>query len=258
VVEDLDLLISAAEEAGDIALGYSGKIAKSWDKPDGAGPVTEADLAVNAMLKDRLTHARPGYGWISEETADNPERLTRERVFVIDPIDGTRGFAEGSRTWAHALAIVENGVPTTAVVYLPQRELMYVAKAGRGATLNGASIGASGVADPKDADILAARPISDGRHWRGSVPAFTRHYRPSLAYRTALVAQGLFDAIITLRRTWEWDVAAGDLILREAGAVSSDRDGLELRFNNPEPAVAGLVAGGPALHAALVAALDRP
>jgi len=106
---DLELLISAAQEAGVLATRYSGPTAKRWDKAGDAGPVTEADLAVDALLRDRLTAARPDYGWLSEETPDNPDRLTRKRVFIIDPIDGTRSFIEGSATWAHSLAIAEEG-----------------------------------------------------------------------------------------------------------------------------------------------------
>lgn len=137
---DLALLIRAAEIAGDTASRYSGPDARKWDKPDGAGPVTEADLAVNAALADLLPAARPDYGWLSEETEDNTDRLSHERLFIIDPIDGTRSFAEGSRTWAHALAVADRGRITAAVIYLPQRELMYTAAVGEGAKCNGTAI----------------------------------------------------------------------------------------------------------------------
>jgi fructose-1,6-bisphosphatase/inositol monophosphatase family enzyme len=106
------------------------------------------------------------------------------------------------------------------------------------------------------ASVLAARPGFSPEHWQdGIVPALTRAHRPSLAYRLAIVAQGRFDAMFTLRPTWEWDIAAGDLILREAGAITSDRAGAPLRFNNPHPQVNGVVAANPALHAALRTAL---
>lgn len=254
---DLPLLIDAAREAGQIATRFSGPQAQRWDKPDGAGPVTEADLAVNAMLERDLRAARPDYGWLSEETEDSPDRLTRDRVFVIDPIDGTRSFAEGSRTWAHSLAVAENGEVTAAVIYLPLRDLLYAAAKGQGATLNGVPVRASDPGSLSAAEILAAKPNLDPRHWlSGEVPEFHRVYRPSLAYRMALVAQGRFDAMLTLRPSWEWDIAAGDLILREAGGRCTDRQGLPLRFNNARPRLNGVVGAGPDLHAALAACLD--
>ncbi|WP_037315204.1 3'(2'),5'-bisphosphate nucleotidase CysQ [Ruegeria halocynthiae] len=254
---DLPLLIDAALEAGKIATRYSGTTAKRWDKPQGAGPVTEADLAVNAMLEQRLPAARPGYGWLSEETEDTSERLSKSRVFIIDPIDGTRSFAEGSQTWAHSLAIAEQGEVTAAVIYLPLRNLLYAAAKGRGATLNDAPIKVSDTPDLNTAEILAAKPNMDPRHWQqGKVPAFKRMYRPSLAYRMALVGQGRFDGMLTLRPSWEWDIAAGDLIIREAGGACSNRLGEPLRFNNSQPRLNGVVAAGTGVHNALSARLD--
>lgn len=255
--DDLALLTEAAREAGRIATGFSGPEARRWDKPGGLGPVTEADLAVNEMLETRLRAARPGYGWLSEETEDDPDRLNRRRVFIIDPIDGTRSFAGGSRTWAHALAVAENGKVRAAVIYLPMRDLLYAARAGGGAFLNGERISATGKSQLEDADILAAKPNLKSLHWReGHVPHFSRAYRPSLAYRLALVAQGRFDGMLTLRPSWEWDIAAGDLILREAGALCTDRAGAPLRFNNPHPKVNGVIAASEPIHSQIHAALD--
>ncbi|WP_299349523.1 3'(2'),5'-bisphosphate nucleotidase CysQ [uncultured Shimia sp.] len=245
---DLALLIDAAREAGRIASRYSGQSAQSWDKPGGAGPVTEADIAVNDMLEVELRKARPDYGWLSEESTDNAARQHAEKVFIVDPIDGTRSFIEGSRTWAHSLAIAENGVVTAAVVYLPLRDKLYHAHRGKGAFLNDVAITPTSRAGLTGAHVLAARPVLDRRHWEGSVPDVKRSHRPSLAYRTALVAEGRYDAMLTLRPTWEWDVAAGDLILREAGAVTSDRYGHDLRFNNPDPRLQGMVAAGKRMH----------
>jgi myo-inositol-1(or 4)-monophosphatase len=248
-------LIDAARAAGVLARSYVGPTARRWDKADDAGPVTEADLAVNDLLEMQLRGARGDYGWLSEESADDPARLKAHRTFIVDPIDGTRSFIEGSRAWAHALAVVEQGVVTAAVVYLPMMDKLYAAAAGEGATLNGAPIHASMQTGIEGATLLAARPLMDAKHWRGAVPAFQRAHRPSLAYRLSLVAEGRFDAMLTLRRTWEWDVAAGDLILREAGARTSDRRGGALRFNNAVPQVDGMVAANPALHGVLTGAL---
>lgn len=253
---DLPLLIEAARAAGDVACRYTGNTAKRWDKPDGAGPVTEADLAVNDVLETHLRGARPDYGWLSEETEDTTDRLGRDKVFIIDPIDGTRSFVEGSNTWAHSIAITTGGRPTAAVVYLPLRDRLYAAALGQGATLNGAPLKAAGTGTIEDMTILAARPAMKGDHWHaGTAPPFQRNYRPSLAYRLALVAQGRFDGMLTLRPSWEWDIAAGSLIVSEAGGGVSDRTGAALRFNNADPRLDGVVAGGAAAHAALIAAL---
>jgi myo-inositol-1(or 4)-monophosphatase len=254
---DLALLIDAARKAGRIATGYSGPTAQSWDKADGAGPVTEADLAVNAMLEIHLPKARPDYGWLSEETEDNADRLSNDHVFIIDPIDGTRSFIAGTKTWAHSLAIARQGIVIAGVIYLPMLDLMFSAAAGQGAFLNGDPIRPSDQPVLNDAEILATRHNLDPSHWSGKVPGFTRSHRPSLAYRMALVAQGRFDAMITLHPCWEWDVAAGDLILREAGAISTDKTGKALQFNNPHPKVNGIVAGGQAVHRQVLSAL-RP
>ncbi|MFK7939841.1 MAG: 3'(2'),5'-bisphosphate nucleotidase CysQ [Roseovarius sp.] len=253
---DLPLLIQAARRAGDIALGYAGDTARRWDKPDDAGPVTEADLAVNDALQNDLRGARPDYGWLSEESEDGTGRLTKDRVFIIDPIDGTRSFIEGSNTWAHSIAVAQQGRVSAAVIYLPKRDLLYAAAAGQGATLNGAPLQVSGTCLLDGANVLAARPASDPQHWKdGAVPGFKRGYRPSLAYRLAVVAQGQFDAMLTLRKSWEWDIAAGDLILREAGALITDRVGTGLVFNNADPRLNGVVAGTPKVHCQIIAAL---
>lgn len=255
--EDLALLIRAAEAAGDIALNYSGPDAKRWDKPDDQGPVTEADLAVNAMLEDMLPQARPDYGWLSEESEDSQARLGKDRVFIIDPIDGTRSFAEGSRTWAHSLAVAEQGVVIAAVIYLPQRELLYSSAKGQGAYCNDQRVSVTSPGDLTRTKVLTAKPNLDSQHWHGgAAPEFLRSYRPSLAYRLARVADGGYGAMLTLRRSWEWDIAAGDLLLREAGGVTSDRLGARLRFNNATPQLNGVVAAAPDVHQALMAGLD--
>lgn len=253
---DLELLIKVGHKAGRIACDFAGR-AKAWDKPDGAGPVTEADLAVNEMLERELRAARPDYGWLSEESTDNSDRQSADCVFVIDPIDGTRSFIQGATTWAHSLAIARGGEVTDAVVFLPMRDKLYHAERGKGAFLNDVAIAPSTRTALDDAHILAARPILEPQHWQGTVPNLRRSHRPSLAYRTALVAEGRYDAMLTLRPTWEWDIAAGDLILREAGAATSDRYGGRLVFNNPDPRVAGIVASAPGLHKNLIDALVR-
>ena len=254
---DLALITEAIRGAGAVATGFSGPTAQSWDKPGGAGPVTEADLAVNSYLEDVLRSARPAYGWLSEESEDQDSRLTADTLFIIDPIDGTRSFVEGSSTWAHSIAVVHQGQVTAGAIYLPLRDLLYTAERGGGAWLNGAPLAVSGQDTLPAADILATKPVLAPEHWPGGVPDFKRAHRPSLAYRLGLVGQGRFDAMLTFRPTWEWDVAAGALIVEEAGGLCTDKAGQPLRFNNPQPQLNGMVASGRGLHGALMQAMGR-
>ena len=256
--DDLALLLDMAERAGEMARAYLAAGLRVQEKPDGQGPVTDADLAIDALLRDTLTTARPDYGWLSEETADTPARLSRARVFVVDPIDGTRAFVDGQQGFAHVLAVVEDGVPVSAVVHLPLLDLTYAAALGQGATLNGRTIHVSAKTDSTGAQVLAARPQLLPDLWPGGVPDVTRHFRPSLAWRMALVAEGRFDAMLTLRPTWHWDIAAGALLVAEAGGCVSDGQGEALRFNTPHPQSQGVIAGGTALHGDLVARRSAP
>ncbi len=255
---DLALLVEAAIAAGEIARRHFDGAPKVWDKPDGFGPVTEADLEVNDMLRERLSAARPDYGWLSEESPDDPARLAATRVFVVDPIDGTRAFISGQKSFAHSLAIAEEGEIVAGVVHLPMLDRIYAARAGQGATLNGAPIRASAREEIAAARLIGPAAVLDPRHWRGAPPAFEREFRPSLAYRLCLVAEGRFDAMLTFRPTWEWDVAAGGLIAQEAGAAVRDTTGAAPRFNQSKPLLAGFVATAPALAAPLLARIAAP
>lgn len=251
------LLVEAAREVGEIALACKARGLEITEKADDQGPVTDADLAVDARLHEILRAARPGYGWLSEERPDDAARLAHEHVFIIDPIDGTRAFIAGDNTaWAHSLAVTRNGVVTAAVVFLPAKDSLYAAARGSGATLNGAPIRATTRAGISGAKFLAAKPNYAPANWLGPVPDVARHYRPSLAYRLSSVAEGRFDAMMTLRPSWEWDIAAGALLAEEAGATVTDRTGGPLRFNAPRPLLDGVVAAGAALHAQILSRLD--
>ena len=249
---DLSLLADAARAAGRIARRHFGKGPETWDKGDGQGPVTEADLEIDTMLRHDLLAARPGYGWMSEETADGPERLDATRLFIVDPIDGTRAFIDGSRDFSHALAVVENGMPIVAAIFVPMKNRLYLAASGQGATLNGVAIRMSGRAGLDDATVLGSKHNFHDTHWTGGRPPVLQRFVSSLAYRMALVAEGQYDAMIALRPTWEWDIAAGGLIVTEGGGRVTDRRGLPLRFNNPHPQLDGIVAGTPVVADALL------
>ena len=248
---DLQLLIDAAKASGDIARKFFKASPEVWNKDDNAGPVTEADLAIDKMLKAELLRSRPTYGWLSEETEDTAERLNHKRVFIIDPIDGTRAFIAGEKTFSHSLAISENGVVVAAAVYVPMMDLMFAASATKASTVNGDAISVTSKPQLTGATVLGTKPNFDDKHWIGGLPPVTRKFRPSLAYRLCLVAQGRYDAMITLRDCWEWDIAAGDLIVRKAGGFATERTAGPLKYNRPHPKTKGCLAAGPELHSLL-------
>ena len=196
---DLALLTHAARAAGDIALRFWRQSPDAWEKPDGTGPVTEADLAVNAMLRDTLQLARPDYGWLSEEDADTTARLSTPRQFIIDPIDGTRAFMAGEEAFAHSLAVTENGTVIAGVVYLPALDRLYTATATGPALKDGEPISASLQTEIEGATLLTTPPNLAPQHWTGGVPDVKRSFRTSLAYRLCLVAEGRHDGMLTLR-----------------------------------------------------------
>lgn len=247
MIPDVQLLSEAARDAGALALSLREQGLKIWSKGD-AGPVTDADIAVNDLLMARLRGARPDYGWLSEETADGPERLSKSRVFVVDPIDGTVAFMKGKPWWTVALAVIEDGIPTAAVVYAPALNESFEAVAGGGATLNGAVIQASDASTLDDAAMLADASLFDRPIWPDPWPVMRFDKRNSIAYRMALIAAGAFDAAMALSPKWDWDVCAGSLIATEAGAKVSDHRGRPYHFNRPDPRQAALVCSASALH----------
>jgi len=249
---DLKLLIAAANDAGHIAMKYFKSDVEIWDKGGGQGPVTQADLEIDEMLKAALLAARPDYGWLSEETEDNPARLQHECVFIVDPIDGTRSYINGHQNFATAIAIARKGQIETAVVHCPAKAMTYWAERGQGAFLNGAKILSSQRKAVQSARVLASGAQMKSDLWHGNPPPIERHFRSSLAYRLCLVAEGRFDGMLTLRDTWEWDVAAGDLICREAGAGVSDMHRNTPVYNQRRPALAGMIAAAPMVHEGLL------
>jgi myo-inositol-1(or 4)-monophosphatase len=249
---DLALLTDAAREAGRIALRYWRKDPQVWDKGGEHGPVTEADIAVNDMLKARLLAARPGYGWLSEETPDSVDRLSVDTVFIVDPVDGTRAFVAGEETWAHSLAIAHQGRVAAGVVYLPALDHIYTCSEASLPLKDGQPIAASRREMLTEANILTTKANMVPEKWPGGVPDIQRSFRASLAYRLCLAAEGRFDGMLTLRDAWEWDIAAGSLIAERAGAVVTDRLGQPLRFNTPTALAAGVLALPPKLHANVV------
>lgn len=258
--DDLELLRSAAVAAGIIASSFFRRPVKSWDK-ENSSPVSEADILVDRYLANALLNARPDYGWLSEETADNPSRLDCERVFVVDPIDGTRGFLRGEDSWTVCLAVVENGVPVAGVVYAPVRDELYDAVKGQGARLNGRPIQRS-----RRAGAPPIIPAAGAVHQEMQAAGlnYTRGpYFPSLAYRLVQVATGALDAVACRRGSQDWDIAAATLILDECGVDIADVCAGFPQFNRRDVRHGALAALGdmslkPLVHAALIKVYGCP
>jgi len=249
---DLNLLEEAVRTAGHIAREFYGGDYKRWSK-EGGSPVTEADLAVNKSLHDALTPARPDYGWLSEENPDDPARLTRREVFVIDPIDGTIAFLKNRPHFTICAAIVVDGRPCCGVVYNPISEELYSARVGAGAHRNGVAIHVSDRAELEGCALLGDRTQFLSPPW----PAMHVQNRNSVAYRVALVADGSVDASVSLTSKRDWDLAAADIILHEAGGLLTDTSGAALVYNKPVTRQSSLVAANPRLHSEIVSLLKR-
>ena len=250
--DDLILLAGAAKRAGEIAKQYFGQDPAVFDKGD-EGPVTEADLAIDKMLHEVLLDARPDYGWLSEETEDTTASRDQGYVFIVDPIDGTRAFIEGGKSFSHSLAVARGGRITAAAVFVPMQDKLYTASLGQGSALNGAALSVTQTKTLAEATALTTKANMNPHHWVGEVPEIGKAYRPSLAYRMSLVGQGRFDAMMTFRPTWEWDIAAGALIIAEAGGIVTDGFGRALAFNGPSAQVDGVLTGSRDIHAQLLA-----
>ncbi|WP_310475732.1 3'(2'),5'-bisphosphate nucleotidase CysQ [Sandarakinorhabdus sp.] len=257
-LRDADLALAAeiVSNASRIAMAHFGTATARWNKDDGS-PVSAADLAVNAYVKGVIAAARPNDGWLSEECPDSEDRLSRGRVWVVDPIDGTRDFLRGRTGWAVSVALVENGAVVAAVLGAPAQDRIYAAGAGRGATLNGKPLRVSALNTLNGVRLPIDQANMEAAYWPSPWPGTAVAKPNSLALRMAMLAADEADAWVEGRSVGEWDVAAASLILTEAGGMLTDRRGEALRFNQPNPQVHGLAAATPALHGEVLARLDH-
>jgi len=238
-------------EAGEIALETSRREFKRWTKGHDNSPVSEADLAVNDFLKDRLPALAPQAGWLSEETEDDPAARATDTIWIVDPIDGTRAFITKRPDWTICVALVDRGRPQLAGVYAPVTNEMFIAAAGLGATRNGVSMS---VRAGNDLDgVRAAGP----RRYLDQLAALTPDTLQlpkvhSLALRLTRVAEGAFDVALSSPGSHDWDLAAADLLIHEAGGILTDIAGRGLRYNLPEPTHGALVAASAGRHGQLI------
>jgi myo-inositol-1(or 4)-monophosphatase len=244
-----DQLAAAVREAGALALKtFRGQL-KSWTKGK-SSPVSEADIAVDALLRERLLAIHDA-GWLSEETEDDKARLAHAEIWAVDPIDGTRGYLAGSSDWGVSAALVRNGRPVIAALYAPVTDELFLAVAGDGATLNGAPIHASAGSD------IAGRTFAGPKRRLDVLAAAEPDMVPvprisSLALRLARVAAGTLDGSFAGPNSHDWDLAAADLLVHEAGGALTNMAGDVVTYNRPDPIHEALLAAGRARHAALL------
>jgi len=243
-------------EAGELARETSRRPFKRWTKGHDDSPVTEGDIAVNDLLRARLGDLLPAAAWVSEETPGAPDR-TPPLAWVVDPIDGTRAYIAGRADWSISVALVENARPRLAALYAPAAEEMFLAAEGTGAALNGARIAVSG------GGALTGAKLAGPKRYLEKLAALDASILPqprvpSLALRLARVAQGELDAAFSSPGSHDWDLAAADLLVHEAGGLFTDFSGQTLTYTAPQAEHGALLAAGGARHRLLIETLrDR-
>jgi myo-inositol-1(or 4)-monophosphatase len=247
---DATLLADSVRDAGRLALAMFGTDLKNWTK-GASSPVSEADIAVNDLLENALRGATPDYGWLSEESADDAQRLDRRLVWIVDPIDGTRSYLAGRQDWCVSVALVEDASPLLAAVFAPATDEFFFARRGQGATRNGAAVSATSgtaldflrMAGPKPlVERLSPSPGDVALHPRIG----------SLALRLCRVADGSLDAAFAGGQSRDWDLAAANLIVQEANGNMTALSGEMILYNRREVTHGVLVAAGRDRHASIV------
>jgi myo-inositol-1(or 4)-monophosphatase len=251
LARDARLLQATVREAGSLALSLFGTELKNWIKGT-SSPVSEADIAVNDLLEARLRSATSDYGWLSEESADDADRLSRRRVWIVDPIDGTRSYLAGKPDWCVSVALVEDAAPVIAAVFAAASDEFFFALRGEGATLNGLAVQATGGTDVDFARMAGPKPLVE--RLKASTGDISIHPRiGSLALRLCRVADGRLDAAFAGGQSRDWDLAAANLIVQEANGRMTTLSGDPILYNRREVTHGVLVAAGRERHASIVA-----
>jgi len=245
-----DVLCAAIHQAGETALDYFRDDNKVTKKQDNT-PVTEADFASDRVLRDRLLSAFPDYGWISEESAQQTGRHNN-RTWIVDPIDGTRAFVRGHEDWCISAALIDGDRPVLAAIFLPCSDDLYLATFGGGASLNGHPLQTSGRSDVAGCRMIGYQDLFRSRKWAKRWPTMTIESYNSMAVRMARVAQGHGDATLTVNAKSDWDLAAADLLVQEAGGIVTDIWGEPFRYGRSPLRKPNVLASGAMLHGNLV------
>jgi myo-inositol-1(or 4)-monophosphatase len=258
LTRELALAKKAARAAGEILRGYWRRGGYKIGSKGHDNPVTAADLEADRAIKKLLRDPSPGYGWLSEETVDNDDRLECRRVWIVDPLDGTKEFINGIPEFAVAIALVEDGVPVLGVTYNPIKREMYWAARGVGCHLNTQRVRVTRKRTLKRATVLASRSETARGEWQGFGGMLKVRPTGSVAYKLAMVAAGKADATFTRSPKSEWDIASGAALVIEAGGTITDIKGREIRFNQRNVKLEGLIADNTILHAALMKVAPHP
>ena len=250
LARDVALLTDTVREAGALALSLFRTELKNWTK-GASSPVSEADIAVNDLIETRLRRATPDYGWLSEESADDEQRLDKQRVWIVDPIDGTRGYLAGREDWCVSVALVENTSPVLAAVFAPASDEFFFAARGQGAARNDAAVHATAGTEMDFSRVAGPKPLVE-RLSRSS-DEITLHPRiGSLALRLCRVAEGRLDAAFAGGQSRDWDLAAANLIVQEANGNMTALSGDRILYNRREVTHGVLVAAGRDRHASII------
>jgi len=256
---DLALIREAAEEAGKLALGFYRRDPEVWYKNHGRSPVSEADIAVDRLLRQRLVAARPDYGWLSEESGSASDWAGRDTLFVVDPIDGTRGFIAGKDVWCVSVAVVHRGVSVAGVLVAPATGEVFTACASGPAMKTGRPIAVSVPAAADGGRMVVAAPERIMARLPDDLKAMisTVGSIPSLAYRLAMVADGRLHATLVRENANDWDIAAADIILRRAGGTLVQRGGTPVVFGKNDAGHGILLAASNTLLPQLTEAMEQ-
>jgi myo-inositol-1(or 4)-monophosphatase len=250
LARDTALLKETVREAGRLALSMFGTKVRSWTK-GASSPVSDADIATNELVERRLRPVTPDYGWLSEESADDASRLGKKRVWIVDPIDGTRSYLAGRDDWCVSVALVEDAAPILAAVFAPVTDEFFFAARGQGTTLNEAPVLAASGTRLDYARMAGPKPLVERL---ASSKQITLHPRiGSLALRLCRVAHGALDAAFAGGRSHDWDLAAAHLIVQEANGNMTALSGDPILYNRPDVTHEILVAAGRDRHANIVA-----
>jgi myo-inositol-1(or 4)-monophosphatase len=250
LTRDAALLTDAVREAGALALSLFRTELKNWIKGV-SSPVSEADIRVNDLLEKKLRSRTPGYGWLSEESADDEQRLGKPLVWIVDPIDGTRGYLAGREDWCVSVALVKDASPLLAAVFAPASDEFFFAVRGQGAALNDAPVCATPGAELDFSRVAGPKPLVE-RLNRSSGEIVLHPRIGSLALRLCRVAQGSLDAAFAGGQSRDWDLAAANLIVQEANGIMTTLSGDTILYNRREVAHGVLVAAGRDRHARIV------
>jgi myo-inositol-1(or 4)-monophosphatase len=250
LTRDAELLRETVREAGRLALSLFRTELKNWTK-GASSPVSEADIRVNDLLEDRLRAATPDYGWLSEESVDDDARLGKARVWIVDPIDGTRGYLAGREDWCVSVALVEDTSPLLAAVFAPATDEFFFAARGEGAARNDVPVHATPGTELDFSRIAGPKPLVERLNLSaGEITLYPRI--GSLALRLCRVAQGSLDAAFAGGQSRDWDLAAANLIVQEANGNMTALSGDQILYNRREVTHGVLVAAGRDRHARIV------